>query len=392
MNSPTLASPGNQRVTFVELFFDLVFVFSVTQVVGLFHDGIQLHAVGQGILVFWMIWWAWTQFTWTLNAADTTHDVVELATMLGTAVAFFMGVAVPDAFQGRAAWFAIPYVLVRSIGLYIYGHVARASPGQHQAVRTFTFLAVGGMVAVLVGGFMSGTAQYALWTLGILLDVLATAVGGRSENWDLHAEHFVERHGLFVIIALGETLIVAAAGLTGAQWNANLFFIATLAIAITCVFWWTYFTRAKPALDQALESCRGSTQSTMARDAFSLAHFPVLCGVIAYAAALEQAIAHPNDAFSLAARLALAAGVLLFVGGMALPIWRSSRQLRWPRVWLSALAASLLIVFSDSPPTLALAIALIGVTAVAVWEHRTLPAAVPAQPAHHDVLTIRRSS
>src|SRR5688500_8944320 len=121
MRSKSIVSPEDQKVTFVELFFDLVFVFSVTQVVGLLHDGLSWIAVGQAILVFWLVWWAWTQFTWALNAADTTHHLVALATLAATAVAFFMAVVVPDAFQARALWFAIPYVLVRVIGLALYG-------------------------------------------------------------------------------------------------------------------------------------------------------------------------------------------------------------------------------------------------------------------------------
>jgi low temperature requirement protein LtrA len=392
MNTQTLASPIGQRVTFVELFFDLVFVFSVTQVVGLFHHGVVARAAGQGLLVFWMIWWAWTQFTWTLNAADTTHELVELATLMGTAVAFFMGVAVPVAFEGHAAWFAVPYVLVRSIGLAIYGHVARTNPDQHAAVRTFTLLSIGGLLAVLVGGFTPGGTQYTMWGLAILLDVVAAAIAGRSEHWGLHAEHFVERHGLFVIIALGETLIVAAGGLTRETWSGTLVTIATLAIAITSALWWSYFTRAKPVLDHALESCHGSLQSQMARDAFSLAHFPVLCGVIAYAAALEQAIAHPGDWFALPTRIALALGVLLFVGGMAVPIRRCTGQQRRARVLLSIVTAAAIIALSGVAPAITLTIALFGVAAVAAWEQRTLPATAPAQPALPDTLTIRRSS
>src|SRR5687768_14561646 len=107
MRAQTIVSPEDQKVTFVELFFDLVFVFSVTQVVGLLHDGLSWIVVGQAVLVFWLVWWAWTQFTWALNAADTTHPTVELGTLVATAVAFFMAVAVPEAFHDRALWFAV---------------------------------------------------------------------------------------------------------------------------------------------------------------------------------------------------------------------------------------------------------------------------------------------
>jgi len=99
MASQNISSPEDQSVTFVELFFDLVFVFSVTQIVGLLHNGLDWTVVGQAILIFWLVWWTWSQFTWALNAADTTHPLVQLGTLLATAVAFFMAVALPEAFR-----------------------------------------------------------------------------------------------------------------------------------------------------------------------------------------------------------------------------------------------------------------------------------------------------
>jgi low temperature requirement protein LtrA len=230
MPSQSIASPEDQNVTFVELFFDLVFVFSVTQVVGLLHEGITWTIIGQAILVFWLVWWAWTQFTWALNAADTTHSLVEFGTLVATAVAFMMAVALPDAFHGRALWFALTYVLVRLIGLLIYIWVSWADPSQRAAVQQFFLVSLGGLVAVLIGGFTTGLGQYVLWGLAILLDVIAALSGSRAEGWNLHPDHFGERHGLFVIIALGESLIVAAAGVTGAVWDPELVAVAVLMI------------------------------------------------------------------------------------------------------------------------------------------------------------------
>ncbi|MEX2282770.1 MAG: low temperature requirement protein A [Gemmatimonadota bacterium] len=368
---PAIASPEDQRVTFVELFFDLVFVFCITQVVGLLHDGITWTAVGQAVLAFWLIWWAWTQFTWALNAADTTNHRVQLATLIATAVAFFLAVAVPQAFREGALWFAVPYVLVRAVGLGVYGWVAESNPSQHAAVRKFTLVSTGGLVAVLAGAFLGGSLQYAVWGLAILLDIIAAGIGAQQEGWDLHPEHFGERHGLIIIIALGETLIVAAAGLGSAVWSLQLVAVAVLAVALSCALWWTYFTRIKPQLDHALESCTGSVQSSMARDVFSLVHFPMLCGVIAYAAAIENAVAHPTDPFSGSVRLVLAIGLALFVEGLALATWRASGRVLLPRIVLGALTALAVVGAGGVPPAVSLALGLVGVTAVAFWEHRS---------------------
>ena len=115
-SKPPLVSPEDQSATFVELFFDLVFVYSVTQVVRLLHHDFGWHSAGQAVLVFWLVWWAWTQFTWTLNTANTEHTHIEFWTLVATAAAFFMAIAVPDAFHEGGLAFAVPYVVsTRSI-------------------------------------------------------------------------------------------------------------------------------------------------------------------------------------------------------------------------------------------------------------------------------------
>jgi len=373
MSSPNIVSPDDQKVTFVELFFDLVFVFSVTQVVRLLHDGITPATVGQAVLVFWLVWWAWTQFTWALNAADTTHHSVGLATLAATGIAFFMAIAVPDAFHGRAGWFAVPYVLIRGVGLTLYGRVAAAAaPEQLAAVRTFCLFSLGGIGAVLTGGFIGGAGQYWLWGFAILLDVIAAGIAGRHAGWDLHPEHFAERYGLFVIIALGESLIVAAGGVTGAARTSAGLLVAVLAVAVTCALWWTYFARVKPLLDHALERARHADRSQMGRDVFSLLHFPMLCGVIAYAAAIEAAVAHPEVPLVLGVRLALGSGLALFVGGMAVALWRATRRVLRVRLVLCAALAVLLVVWGGAQPALSMAVAFAVVTAIGIREQRVL--------------------
>ena len=371
MNFQSMISPEDQKVTFVELFFDLVFVFSVTQVVGLLHDGLDWIVVGQAILVFWLVWWAWTQFTWALNAADTTHQWVGIGVLIATAVAFFMAVALPDAFHDRALWFALFYVLVRVIGLTLYALAASANPSLRAAVRIFTILSIGGLVAVLIGGFLGGPLQYWFWGLAILLDIVAAAVGGQAEGWNLHPDHFGERHGLFVIIALGETLIVAAGEVTDAPWTGDLLGVATLAVVITCGLWWSYFPRAKPALDRALEASDGAAQASLARDIFSLAHFPMLCGVIAYAVAIEEAVAHPGEALSFEGRVALAVGLALFIGGMAGALWRATNHLLLTRITLTVVTAIAIVAVAGVAPLITLAIAFIGIVVIMALEHRS---------------------
>jgi low temperature requirement protein LtrA len=326
-----LSSPGDQKVTYVELFFDLVFVFCVTQIVSLLHDGVTWRAVGEVVLVFWLVWWGWTQFTWALNAADTTHPRVEVATLVATGVAFFLAVGIPFAFHGRSLWFASTYIAVRVLGLLLYDWVAWANESQRAAVRLFSVVSVGGMIAVLVGGILGGTSQYICWGAAIALDLAAAVVGGRAEGWNLHAGHFAERHALFVIIALGESLIVAALSLTGGEWPATQVVAAVLSVAIAGAMWWSYFVRNRIELEEALKLSEGRDRSMLARDAYSIIHFPMMLGIIAYAATVERALSHPSDPLSTSGRALLAASVMLFAGSMELALRRAGQRVHVAR-------------------------------------------------------------
>ena len=381
MAAQHITSPEDQTVTFVELFFDLVFVFSVTQVVGLLHGAFTWPGVGQAILIFWLVWWAWTQFTWSLNAADTTHTWIQISTLAATAVAFFMAVALPQAFGESALWFALTYIVVRLIGLAVQYWVGTESSDFRSAAYRWILFSMGGLLAVLIGAYLGGRLQIWFWAGAILLDVLATLVGGRAEGWNIHPDHFSERHALFVIIALGEGLIVAASTVTGARWTYTLLLVAILAVVITCGLWWSYFPRAKPLLDNALESSRGAQQARLARDAYSLMHFVMLLGVIAYAYAVESALAHPGQALSLDGRIALAAGLLLFVGGMAVAIWRATGKVLVARIVVITGTAVMILAVPGVSGSRTLAIALAGVLLIAVLEQQSQRLVVSADQA-----------
>lgn len=375
MSSVPVSAPSDQKVTFVELFFDLVFVFCVTQVVSLLHDGVTWRSVGEAVLVFWLVWWGWTQFTWALNAADTTHPRVEVATLVATGVAFFLAVGIPSAFHGHSLWFAGTYVTVRVLGLLVYDWVAWTNVSQRKAIRQFSLVSAGGMVAVLIGGAIGGAGQYVLWTLAIVLDLVAALVGARAEGWNLHPEHFSERHGLFVIIALGESLIVAAISLSDGEWPVDQVITALLAVAIAGAMWWSYFVRNKVELDHALEVVEDTERAQLARDVFSLLHFPMLLGVIAFAAIVEHALRHPSEPLGVPGRALLAASVLLYASGMALALFRAKRMVKASRRWMPFLTATAVYGLADLSAVMSLAVVLIGLTLMVVGE--------PVRHAHH---------
>ena len=364
-----IVSPDDQKVTFVELFFDLVFVFCVTQVAGLVHGHLDVQSAVSTVLVFWLVWWAWTQFTWALNAANTDHPRVQVITLLATAVAFLLAVGIPGALGDAALWFAVPYVALRVVGLLLYYWVAWGDPAQRRAVRVFGLFSVAGLLAVLAGGLLGGSALAWCWGLTIALDLTAAGIGAQLEGWNLHPSHFAERHGLIVIIALGETLIVAAAGLAEAARTPTVIATGVLAVAVTCGLWWSYFRHARQAFEEALAKREGNARSCMARDVFSVMHFPMLCGIIAIAAAMEAALAQPDRALLVNLRVALGGGAVLFVCGTAAAMWRASRRLL-PWRWGLAPLAMAGVLALGAVPWVAMALLLAMLVAVSVVEHR----------------------
>ena len=249
-------------------------------------------------------------------------------------------------------------------------HIGQGKP--HFALNTSNldwtveWRTVGGIDRRVVGG----AAQYWLWGLAILLDLVAAGVSARAAEWDIHPEHFAERHGLFVIIALGETLIIAGSGMTDLAWTSGLLVVAVLVVAVTCGLWWSYFPRAMLALEHALASSDGSERSTIARDSYTLIHFLMLAGVVAYAAAIEGGIAHAATAMPSTATAALALGMTLFVGGMAAALWRATGTLPRERLLVSVAAAVAIVATMGANIVLALGIALIATIAIGVVEQR----------------------
>ena len=363
-----LTTTEDQSATFIELFFDLVFVYAVTQTVTLVHEDLSWAGLGRAVVVFWLVWWAWTQYTWALNSADTAHPAVDAVMLVATAIVFLMAVTVPDAFGDAGAWFAATYIVVRAVGLGLYGRVAWDDVAKRAAVRKFAVLSLGGLAAVAAGGLVEGEARAWLWAAALLLDVVAAALAGAAEGWDIRPDHFGERHGLFVIIALGESLIVAAAGLTGAELNAQTVAVAILAVAATAALWWIYFVASKPAFDDALNRHRGVERTHFARDAYSFLHFPLVFGVVLLAVAIEEAVAHPQEPLPVGASLALAGGVVLFVGSTAAVLRRGGYPLARKRLLILAAVAAAVGAVHGAAVSWSLLVVVLGLLVLAAAE------------------------
>jgi low temperature requirement protein LtrA len=358
-----------QSVTFVELFFDLVFVFAVTQLTVLTAHDLTPDGILRSVLLGWLIWWAWTQFTWTLNPADTTHPIVRVVTLAATGVALVMAASVPRAFADDALWFAAPYVLVRVLGLGLQLRVDLERVGvDHGGVVTWVGMSGIGLVLVLVGAIVDPTLRPWVWLLAILADIVAAALAGRNTTWDLNPAHLSERHGLFVIIAIGESLIVAGTAVADDERSTALAVAAAVAIVVASLLWWTYFGWLKDALEHLYAAAPPERNGPLARDAFSLGHFPLIGGIVGFAVALEEIGAHPDEPAPAAVLASLGVGVALFVASSALSLRLVGGRVLAPRLAILAVMLVALVLVAPMQPVWPLAVVAVALLAIVVIE------------------------
>ena len=315
----TIRGTEEQGATFVELFFDLVFVFAVTQVTAVLAHDLSVAGVMHALILFWLVWWAWTQYTWSLNEADTEHVSIRLITLVATALAFLMAVTIPLITSPFGWLFPLSYLVLRMVGISLQWRLAAGDPVWVRSVKTWTLLSSLGLLAIVAAVFLPPDRRFLALGVAALLDVVAAIGAGRGE-WRLFSGHFSERHGLFVIIVLGESLIAAGVTVSDQPLSAGLLLVAVTAVAGTCALWWTYFGWAKDALETRMQTQVPATVGRFARDVYSFAHFPLIFGVIGFAIGIEEAIAHPKDPYSLPGALALGLGVALILGGTALAL------------------------------------------------------------------------
>jgi low temperature requirement protein LtrA len=328
--------------------------------------------VGRSIVIFWLLWWAWTQFTWTLSPADTQHPVVRGLTLAATAAAFVMAASITEAFRAEPLWFVVPYIVIRTIGLGLQVWVDQQK--DHDGISmAWVYASVVGLGVVLAGGLVDDPARTWVWVAAIAIDLVAASLAGGHGLWDLNAEHFSERHGLFVIIALGESLIVAGRSVASEPRTTALVLSAGGVITVACLLWWTYFAQLKEAMEEAFAEVPTDDLGTLARDAYSLGHFPLIGGIVAFAVGAEHILHHPDEAASGGIIAALAVGVALFVGASAYASWRTTGRLLVPRLIVTAVAMAGVAVTADASPGWPLGVIVLALLVVVVIEELTTP-------------------
>ncbi|MFI7386458.1 low temperature requirement protein A [Streptomyces sp. NPDC049813] len=303
------------RVTTLELFFDLAFVFNFTQLARVLSRDMTPRGVGQVLLIFWLLWWMYGGYAWLTNHLPPHRRHHRVLLLLGMASFLVIGLATPNAFHGNGVAFGIGYLVIVSVHAALF---AFGGPGAaRNMLRIAPFHTVGAAL-IICAGFLDGWIVYALWITAVGLEVIAPVVTGVS-GFELKPGHFVERHGLLMIIALGDSFLALGIGTDGGQTPPSVVTTAVLIFVIPAGLWWVYFDESEKAYraELALERQEAVPRSRLALAAFFYAHVPMLLGLILIAAAVKKTIVHPYDPLGLAPSVALAGGVALYLGGIA---------------------------------------------------------------------------
>jgi low temperature requirement protein LtrA len=326
------------RVSTLELFFDLVFVFTITQLTGVLVEGGDAAAIAQVVVMLAVIWWMYDGYAWLTNAIATDRLRHRLLLIGGMGAFLVIALAVPDAYGGDGLAFGLAYLAVVLLhgSMYVKGTSASEVAAILRIVP-FNLLAAG---LVLVGGGLGGDAQWIAWLVAATL-LWVTPWLTTVEGFVVSPAHFVERHGLVVIVALGESIVVIGAGAAGLEFDAALILMALLSLALSASLWWTYFSDEE-ALEPAMLAASPERRAQLALWGFGYWHYGLILGVVAVAAGLKRAIGDPYDPLDAWIALELAAGAALFMACDA----GFRRTLGVPRsaIRLLAAAASLLTI------------------------------------------------
>src|SRR5919199_4215978 len=310
----------SQRASTLELFYDLVFVFAITQVSHLLLEHLTWPGAGQALIVLLAVWWSWNYTTWTTNELDTEIIPVRLLLLSLMLVSLLMAVPIPDAFGEHALLFAGSYVAIQ-VGRHSFLTFAAAEPGtieRERAGRILTWFVAAGVLWI-AGALVDGPVRTALWVAALTLDYGAPLVlfwvPGRPRlegaTWEVGTEHFAERFGLFIILALGESIVLTGATTSESDLTAATILAFVMAFLASAAIWWLYFTSVASVGEHYLAA--SDDRTTLARDGYTFLHAVFAAGIIMTAVGDELVIAHPTEVLPPREVTAVAAGPAVYL-------------------------------------------------------------------------------
>jgi low temperature requirement protein LtrA len=353
---------ASARVTTFELFFDLVYVFAFTQVSRLMADTHSAFGILQALIVLALLWWTWESYAWLSNQAPADQAVMQVGMCVAMIAVFLVALAIPEAYDDLpGGWhgplvFALSYVFVRVVHLTLYTVAAGEDVALRRQVRlTLAIVLAPASIALIVGAVLGGPAQTWIWLGAFIYDaalIYASSRGGGG--WRIHSvPHWTERHGLVVILALGESIVAVGVGVAREPIDGPIVLGTALAVTLSILLWWAYFARIAAAGEHALEQRTDAARVVLARDAYTYVHFLIVAGVILAALGVEEAMAHIGDAeaFGWFGASALASGLVAYLAGTTL--FARLVDVPWPVIRLVTA-----IVLGASVPLLAVVAAM----------------------------------
>jgi low temperature requirement protein LtrA len=306
---------GEERVTPLELFFDLVFVLSFTQVTLKMAANPGWESLGEGLLILAAVWWAWCAYAWLTNSIDpdqTLNRVCMFAAMGGMLV---VSLSIPQAFGDRGVLFGCAYFFVRAMQLVLYvrNTPGAADDGDLQAILRLAPGFLLGSALLIVAGALGGGARTSIWIIALLID-WSTPLFFGTEEFHLDPGHFAERHGLIVMIALGESILAIGAA-SAITLSAGQVFAALFGIAAVAALWWAYFDVVAIVAERRLSEAPAGEQAPLARDAYSYLHFPLIAGIVLLALGLKETLITTGEPLDTVPALALTAGPAIYLIG-----------------------------------------------------------------------------
>jgi low temperature requirement protein LtrA len=347
----------DHRATPFELLFDLVYVFAMTQVTGYMAAEHSALGVLQGLLLLTLLWWTWSAYSWLGNQARADEGVLRAGMAVAMAAIFVVALAIPEAWQDAPGGLNGPlvlvgaYLLVQWVHLTLYAAAAIGDPGLRRQVAITWPPLLAGAALLVAGALAGGWAQTVLFAAALLVQGVGAYLTARHGNWRLHSvAHLTERHGLFMILAIGESVVAIGVGAASQPVSAPLLAAAILGVAVAVCLWWLYFDMVSLAAEQRLLEARGQARVDLAVEAYTYGHFPLVAGIVLAALGVEGVVAHAGDREPLGAfyALPLVGGVALYLAGQVLFKRRMHNALSLPRlvtmgVLLAALPAAVVL-------------------------------------------------
>ena len=332
-----------RRTSPVELLWDLVFVFAVTQVTTLLSSDLSWPGFGRSFLALALVWWAWSAFVWAANAEEDESVLLRAVLLPAMVLIFIAGLALPQAFGDRATLFACTYAGVRFMHLGLYAGASRRGNASWGAIAGFAVTVAVGMVLLVAGSFLHGTARVVCWAVAAAIDYAGPAWLTRERLRGLQrvaVAHFAERYSLFVIICLGESIVATGLGASNRPLETDLVAAVTFGVLITVGLWWTYFDRFAGIAEERLRDHQDPVLA--AADAYSYLHLVIVAGIIVFAVGAKIVVHEASDPLGDAARLALCGGVALYLLGHVAFRLRMIGDVGWEKL---AVAAALLVLY-----------------------------------------------